>query len=169
MSAAYRFCSVATAIALAGCAYSWRPSVPAGMRTVAVPTFRNSTDVTELGAAVTRQVLREFQREGKFRIVRLDDAALEVQGEMKSAKSDSVAYQRSTGARTREHRFVAKAVVSFIDRKSGRVLVDNRTYTAETTFLANDDVLTGERDASGRLAEEIARQVVDDALALKWE
>ena len=80
MSAAYRFCSAAMAIALAGCVYSWRPSVPADMRTVAVPTFRNSTDVTELGAAVTRQVLREFQREGTFRIVRLDDAALEVQG-----------------------------------------------------------------------------------------
>ena len=49
------------------------------MRTVSVPTFRNETDVLELGAVATRQTLREFQREGTFRIASQDDAALEVQ------------------------------------------------------------------------------------------
>ena len=39
----------------AGCAsYTWRSSVPSGMRTVSVPTFRNETDVTELGAVAAR-------------------------------------------------------------------------------------------------------------------
>lgn len=152
-----------------GCAsYSWRPSVPQECRTVAVPVFRNGGDVTELGAVVARQTLREFQREGTYSVASLDDAALEVQGEIKNAGSKTVAYERRTGARSRERRFTATAVVSFIDKRSGRILVDNRKYTAETTFLVNDDVLTGERDASGRLAEDIARQIVDDAVCLKW-
>ncbi len=155
--------------ALAGCqSYSWRSSVPEGMRTVAVPVFRNGSDVTGLGTAVTTQVRREFQREGTFRLATLEDCAIEVRGEVKNAGSTTVAYERRTGARTREHRFTATAIVSVVDRKAGKTLIDRRKYTAATTFLANDDVLTGERDASGRLAEDLARQVVDDVLMLKW-
>ena len=51
-----------------GTSYSWRPAVPEDMRTVSVPSFRNESDVQELGAVVTRQVLREFQREGYVHI-----------------------------------------------------------------------------------------------------
>ncbi len=156
------------AFVMAGCGYTWRPSAPSDARTVAVPVFRSNADVTGLGSVVTRQVLREFQREGTFRIARLDDAALEVQGVITETSSPTVAYERRTGARTREHRFAATAKVSFIDKRTGRVLVDGRKYHAATTFLANDDILTGERDASGRLAEDLARQIVDDAVSLKW-
>lgn len=163
-----RFVAALAALALAGCAYSWKSAVPQDARTVAVPVFRNSSDISELGSVVTREVLREFQREGTYSLARVEDAALEIQGEIKSAGSSSVAYERRTGARNRERRLVAKAVVSFVDRKSGRVLANNRAYKVETTFLANDDVVTGERDASGRIGEELARRIVDDALGLKW-
>ena len=157
------------AVVLAGCqSYSWRSTVPSEMRSVSVPVFRNTSSVTELGAKVTTQVLREFQREGTFRLARPDTCALEVQGTVRDTKSETIAYERKTGARTREHRFTAEAVVSFIDRRNGKVLLNERVYTAETTFLVNDDLVTGERDASGRLAEELARQIVDDALTLKW-
>lgn len=156
------------AAVLAGCqsSYTWRSSVPEDMRSVAVPVFRNATDVTGLGSVVTRQVLREFQREGTFRIATSEDCAIEVVGEMKKTSSPTVAYERRTGARTREHRFSATAVVSVIDRRNGRILVDNRKYSASTTFLVNDDIVTGERDASGRLGEDLARQIVDDVLTV---
>ena len=154
---------------VSGCAnYSWRPAVPEDMRTVDVPTFRNESTVTELGSAVTTQILREFQREGTFKIRSAGDAALEVQGIVKNSDSRSVAYARKAGERNREHRLHATAIVSFIDKKTGRVLVDNRKYTATVSFLASDDILTGERDAANRLAEDFARQIVDDALALKF-
>ncbi len=166
-----RRAAVLAALALAaGCAsYTWQPQVPAEVRTVAVPTFRNESEVTELGDIVARQVLREFQREGTYRIARLDECALEVQGVVKTAGSSTTAYDRRTNARNRDARFTATALVSFIDKSSGRVLADNRVYTAQTTFFAGADVLTGERDASGRLAEDLARQIVDDALSLNWQ
>lgn len=152
----------------AGCrAYVWTSSVPADLRTVAVPTFRNESDVTELGNVVARQVLREFQREGTYRIASHDDCAIEIQGVLKDASQHTVAYERKTGLRTREHSLSVVAEVSFVNRKTGQVLVDNRRYRARTTFLANDDVLTAQRDASGRIAEDLARQIVDDALAIK--
>ena len=81
-----RFFPIAAALAvLAGCrAYTWTSSVPEDMRTVSVPTFRNETDVVELGAVATRQTLREFQREGSFKVMRPGDAAIEVQGVIRS-------------------------------------------------------------------------------------
>ena len=166
------FIAAAAALAMLACgcaAYSWRPSVPADRRTVAVPTFRNESNVTALGSALTRQTLREFEREGTYKIRPAGDSALEIQGIVKDSSSHSVAYGRKTGERNREYRLRATAEISFIDKTTGRVLVDNRRYTAQTTFLANDDILTGERDAAGRLAEEMARRIVDDALTLEWK
>ncbi len=157
-------------LVLSGCAsYRWTSAVPENRRTVAVPTFRNESNVTELGSIATRQILREFQREGTFRLARVGDAALEIQGTILSAKADIEAYDRRTGARGREYEMTAQAVVSFVDKLDGRVLVDNRRYFARTTFLVNDDIATGQRDASGRLADDLARQIVDDVLDYKWD
>ena len=153
---------------LTGCAsYTWRPSVPEEYRTVAVPTFRNESDVTELGSVMARQVLREFQREGTFAIRRAGDAALEVQGIVKEARSDARGYDRRAGLRLASYEFGAVVEVSVVDKRDGRVLIDNRRYRAMTTFTAAQDRQTAQRDASGRLAEDLARQVVDDIVILK--
>lgn len=161
--------SVLTAVLLSGCAsYGWRPTVPESFRTVSVPTFRNESNVTELGSVMSRQVLREFQREGTFKIGRVDESALEVQGVVKSASSNSSGYDRRTGLRLAAFTFSARVEVSVVDKRNGRVLVDNRIYRAETTYAAAQDLATAQRDASGRLAEDLARQVVDDVTNLNF-
>lgn len=163
-------CVFLAAAALSGCktAYVWTSGVPSDRRTISVPVFRNESEVTELGSVVTRQVLREFQREGSFRVSSPADAAVEVQGIIRSAVSRYDGGGRHIGNRTFNSRLTLTAEVSVVDRVSGRVLVDNRTYTAEADFLATQDLMTGRRDASGRLAEDLARQIVDDVLAYHW-
>lgn len=163
--------AAAFAVALCGCGanYRWRPSVPDDMRTVAVPTFRNASDLQEVGAVAARQVLREFQREGTFKIRSADDAALEIQGEVTSVRSANEAYDRRSGLRVTGSAVTGTFRVSVVDKKAGKVLVDNRVYEAHATYAAGQDRTTAERDASGRLAEDLARQVVDDVLNLKWE
>ena len=155
-------------LALCGCGtgYAWRSSVPEGMRTVSVPTFRNESELQEAGAVAARQVLREFQREGTFSIRPSGDAALQVQGTVRKVGSGVAAYDRRRGLRLGGQEMVVTAVVSVVDKRRGRVLVDNRLYTAKTTFVAGQDVTTAQRDASGRLMEDLARQIVDDVLAL---
>ena len=158
------------ALAAAGCAssYAWKPRVPAAMRTVSVPSFRNETQLVEIGAISTRQVAREFQREGTFRLASADDAALEIQGVVKSVKDGAVAYNRRTLSRHVACDLKLTAVVSVVDKREGKVLVDNKTYVAQTSTVVGQDQTTAERDASGRLADDLARQVVDDVLNLKW-
>ena len=162
--------AVIAALALAGCAnYRWTSPVPADMRTVSVPTFRNETDLVELGAVTTRQVLRELQREGTFKIASADDAAVEVQGVLKTASAGLIYYKREMSMRAYEQRLVISAEVSFVDRRSGKVIVDNRKYVAETTYFSDADMATSRRDASGRAAEDLARQIVDDVVSCRWD
>jgi hypothetical protein len=162
--------AIVSVLALAGCrtSYSWKSQVPADLRTVAVPNFRNESDMTELGPVVTQQVLREFQREGTFKIANVDNAAVEVQGVIRSAAASFSGGSRKTGMRVSDFRYSVKAEVSVIDRKSGRVLVDNRVYFAEAMFASGIDFPTAKRNASGRVAEDLARQIVDDVLAVQW-
>ena len=161
---------VIAALALAGCAnYRWTSPVPADMRTVSVPTFRNETELLELGAVATRQVLREFQREGTFKIASADDAAIEVQGVIKSASVGRIYFKREMSMRAFEQRLVVAADVSLIDRRSGKVMVNNRRYVAETTYFSDTDRATARRDASGRAAEDLARQIVDDVTSCRWD
>ena len=160
---------LSTAALMAGCAsYRWTPSVPTEMRTVAVPTFRNDTSVTELGNVVTRQILREFQREGTFKIARVDDAALEIQGAVTGAGSSFAGADRTAGRRHSMQHFTVKAVVSVVDHRKGKVLVNNRTYEVSVPFGSDSDLMTGRRNASGRVAEELATRIVDDVLSQKW-
>lgn len=165
------WCVVATGFAaVCGCAtdYGWRSSVPKEMRTVSVPTFRNESDVAELGAIATRQVLREIQREGTFRVRDAGEAALEIQGVVKSARPGIQGYDRRANMQLASRKLTVNAEVSVIDKRTRKVLIDNRTYTAEAVFTSRQDLTTAERDASGRVAEDLARQVVDDLLTMDF-
>ena len=156
--------------AVCGCSssYSWRSAVPADARTVTVPTFRNESNVSEVGALASRQLLREFQREGTFKVRTSGEAAIEVQGVIKSVTPAMSAYNRRAGGRVAAYDLSATAEISVIDKRTRKVLVDNRKYVANATFTAGQDRTTAVRDASGRLMDDLARQVGDDILNLKW-
>ena len=152
---------------LSGCAgYTWGTSVPEEYRTVAVPVFENLTEVSEMGQTVTQYTLREFQREGSFKVVRPDDAAIEVQGVIRKMSRHGIAYDRARGMRASEYRYEILADVAFVDRRKGKVLLERKGLKGETTFLTQNDLLTGQKNAAARIAQDLARQIVNEALAL---
>lgn len=156
--------------ALCGCGanYEWGSRAPADHRKVSVPTFRNESGLQEMGAVATRQLLREIQREGSFRIATPGDADIEVQGVVKRVSAGSVAYNRRTIGRFTGFTMSCQALVTVVDKASGKVLVTDRPYVAETSFAGGQDLTTAERDASGRLADELSRLIVDDLTRLDW-
>ncbi len=96
------------------------------------------------------------------------DAALEIQGVVKSASFGTVAYDRRIYGRLSASEYCAMAEVSVIDKRNRKVLIDNRKYMAKATFTSREDRTTAMRDASGRVADDRARQVVNDLLSRKW-
>lgn len=161
----------ALSLFVAGCAsYNWTSDVPEELRTVAVPVFENRTMGAELGPIVTQYVLREFQREGTFKIRRTGDSSIEVQGTLVDESYGALSYDRTYDNRGSECRYRVVAEVSIVNKDTGKVLQDNRRYVAETTFLAvGGDVLTGRRNAAPRIAADLARQIVDDVTSWPYK
>ncbi len=154
---------------VSGCAgYTWGTSVPQEYRTVAVPVFENLTEVSELCPIVTQYTLREFQREGTFKVARPGDAAIEVQGSLRKMLRGGVSYDRAMGMRATEYRYVIVADVTYVDKVNGKVLLERKGIHAETTFLTQNDLLTGQKNAASRIAQDLARQIVNDAVALPF-
>jgi outer membrane biosynthesis protein TonB len=53
-----------------------------------------------------------------------------------------------------------------VERSTGKFLLDNVQIEASTTFMTYDDMLTGMQSAAPRVADELARNIVDTILAL---
>ena len=162
---------LALTAAVAGCgsSYAWRSSVPPSARTVAVPTFANESSVTGLGAVAARQFVRAIQRECTIKVATADAAALEIQGVIKKVQAGGAAYDRRTGMRFASFTLSAAVEVSVIDRRTKKVLVNSRIYSATAPLTSSQDMVTSRRDASGRLMESLATQVVDDLLNLDFD
>lgn len=159
----------ASALLLGGCAnYRWTSRVPDEIRTVSVPVFENRTKSAELGPIVTQFTLREFQREGTFAVRRAGDATIEVQGAIVKAERNPIAFARGYGMRAGEYRYHVTAEVAIVNKDSGKVLQEGRKYTAETTFMVQNDLLTGQRNAAQRIAAELSRQIVDDVVSYPY-
>ena len=164
------FLLLVSAVVLGGCgvSYRWTSRVLDEIRTVAVPVFQNQSGAAELGSIVTQYTLREFQREGTFAIRRHGDSSIEVQGTIVKAERRPISFARGYGMRADEYRYYVTAEVSFVDMETGKVLQNNRKYTAETTFMIQGDLLTGQRNAAQRIAAELARQIVDDVVSYPY-
>ena len=165
------FLLLVPALILCGCSlpdYRWTSRVPDEIRTVAVPVFMNRTQSAELGPIVTQFTLREFQKEGTFSIRRTGDSSIEVQGSIVKAERRPVSFDRGHGMRAGEYRYYVTAEVSIVNMDSGKVLQDARKYVAETTFMVQGDLLTGQRDAAQRIAADLARQIVDDVVSYPY-
>ena len=165
------FCLTLIASALLftnGCAhYRFRSSVPEELRTIAVPVFENASGYPEIDAVVTQYTLREFQREGTFKISALDRASLKVLGKLVKTELHPLSYDRNYGSRASEYRYAIEAEITLVERGTGKLLIDAMPIKANTTFLTHGDMLTGMQDAYPRIAKELSRAIVDAVLA-QW-
>lgn len=166
----YLTCSVLATVllAVAGCSsYRFGSSVPEELRTLSVPVFENETGFPEIDASVTQYVLREFQRQGTMRISAPENASLKLLGKLRETNPQSLNYDRNYVARASEYRYELTAEITLVERGTGKLLIDNLTVKANTTFLTRGDMLTGLQDAYPRVSKELARNIVDAVLA-QW-
>lgn len=155
--------------ALTGCqAYSWRTRVPAEYRAVAVPTFRNETTVPTVGSMLTRQVRRELQREGSFRLEE-SEASVEVQGTVTAVNNRGESSRRTYYSRLITGSVLLTAKISVVDRVRGKVVIDNRNYQVESPYADSTDMVAARDLAIERAADDLARMIVDDLTLFNWK
>ena len=152
----------------AGCSsYRFTSSVPEELRSISVPVFENASGFPEIDAVVTQYVLREFQRQGTFKIKDVKDSSLKLIGKLVNCEAEALNYDRNYGSRTSEYRLNLTAEITLVERGTGKLLINGEHVRVNTTFLTHGDMPTGLQDAYPRIAKELSRAIVDRLLA-QW-
>ena len=136
-----------------GCAgYHIGASVPqkmVGVKTVAVPTFRNETLVPRLEVLAASTLVKQFQQDGTLEVRAPEDADVIVEGTIKRI------YRR--GARS-----VRSDIVNYtVTRRGSKEILDTATVAGDTTFfVSGNDVNQDERQAIPLAIEKVSANIV---------
>ena len=156
------FSSLLLAFLVGGCAgYHLGPATPAHLshiKTIAVPTFANTTLVPRIEVLVTGTVIKQFQQDGTFRIAGEDQADAVLKGEIIGVGRTPARSVRGNVLSTTEFNLHLRVRYSLVGR-DGKVLSPGGA-SGSTSFFVGSDVATDERQALPLAAEEMATQLV---------
>jgi Lipopolysaccharide-assembly len=157
------FSSLLLAFLVGGCAgYHVGPATPAHLRhikTIAVPTFANTTLVPRIEALVTGTIIKQFQQDGTFRIAHEDQADAVLKGEIVGVGRSPARSLRGNVLSTTEFNLNLTVRYSLVGR-DGKILGYPGGASGSTSFFVGSDVSTDERQALPLAAEELAKQLV---------
>jgi len=141
--------------------------LPPDIKTIAIPTFVNSTRQYKIEQRVTAALAREFIERTKYQIS-TDPASADavLKGEIKDVRSGVIAYDSVTGrATTLQVQVTAR--VDLIDQHSKKTVFSNPKYIfrEEYQISQNPSALFEEQNpALDRLSRDLARTLVTEIL-----
>ena len=157
------FPSLLLAILVGGCAgYQLGPATPAHLRdikTIAVPTFANTTLTPRIEVLVTSTVIKQFQQDGTFRITGEDQADAILKAEIVTVGRSPARSLRGNVLSTTEFNFTLATRYTLLGR-DGKAIRHSGGASGSTSFFVGSDVATDERQALPLAAEEMAKQLV---------
>ncbi len=146
--------------------YRLGAALPADIRSIGLAPCANRTREHDLEPIVTQAILRLLQQYGNVRVIDPDKADARLEVTLTHFEQQPLLYGRDDPLRGREFRIRGTAHVLLRRRVSGEELVE-RTLVGETTFVAPGDLITPKAEALPRLAEDLARRIVD-AIVEAW-
>ncbi|MEP6685529.1 MAG: LptE family protein, partial [Verrucomicrobiota bacterium] len=146
-----------------GCAgYHIGPVQPAYLRavkTIAVPTFANSTLEPRIEVLVTGTVIKQFQQDGTYRIAGDENADAILKGEITRINRAPSRSVRGNVLATRE--FTLRVGVRYrLVSRDGKIIAGPSEVYGTSNFFVGSDVTTDERQALPLATEEVATHLV---------
>ncbi len=161
MSRAARSWLLLTTLLLAGCAYSFRGTLPAHIESVAVPVFVNRTQAPAVEHVITRAVVDAFVTSGRLRVARPEEADSILQGEIVGYRIEPLAFDPR--ANVREYRLWVTLNLQFRDVRKDRMLWRQEGLQEKADFRVPGQVartISREESAIRQAAVDIGRAVV---------
>lgn len=157
------------ALLFSGCAgYKIGPIQPKfmeGVKTIAVPSFKNDTLEPRVEVPLATAIIKQFQQDGTYQIAGEQDADVIVKGTLERIQRHPSRSVRGNVLLTKEYTLDVKCRFMMYNRVTG-VLVDARTLVGTTSFFVSGstdgsaDVNQDERQAIPLAAEDLAIQYV---------
>jgi outer membrane lipopolysaccharide assembly protein LptE/RlpB len=152
-------------VALAGCGYSWRGTLPPHIRTVGVPVFANRTQWPNIEGPLTAAIANAFATDGRLKVVRPADADAILEGSIVNYQVTVIAYDLN--ANPQQYRLFVTVDVLFRDVRRGVILFEQRGLQERVDYLAAPVVADtiGRQDAAiVPVATILARDIVARAV-----
>jgi hypothetical protein len=136
------------------------------IRTVAVPIFQNTTYSRGIETELTDAIIKQIQAETPWRVASGGDAQTELSGSITDSRLRQLSINRDTGF-TQELDVELTVDFTWRDKRSGKVLVSRKSFTASEAFIPSKPV--GERLEAGQHAaiQRLARDIVSE-LRSNW-
>lgn len=142
-----------------------QPKFMEGIRTLAIPSFRNDTLEPRVEVLLATALIKQFQQDGTYQIVDEKDADAVIQGTLERIERRPSRSVRGNVLLTREYTLELKCRFQIVNRVTG-VDIDNRSINGTTSFFVTGssdgsaDVNQDERQAIPLAAEDLAVQYV---------
>lgn len=153
-----------------GCGYHTAGHVaqlPANVRTIAVPAFKNQTLTYRIEQTLTASVMREFTTRTRYHVISDpgEDADAVLRGTVLSTVASPLTYDTASG-RVASVLVVVSLKVVLTDR-NGKVLYQNPAYLFREQYEVSQDLASffeEDSPAFRRLSQDFARTLVSNIL-----
>lgn len=156
---------MALATLVSGCAgYRLGSTLPAGIRSVAVPVFINRTEEPGLEARCTSAAIDQFQFDGTLKVLPAKEADTVVVVTLNSYRLESLRYDRDRAKSTTEYRAWLSADIEF--RRTGGEVLLRRQIQADAAFDVEEglDLALSKERALPEVARDLARRIVESVV-----
>ena len=153
---------VVTLALAAGCGYSTKGNLPAHIKSVAVPTFKNRTQEPAVESTITSAVINAFVTSGRLKVVSADQADSILEGEVIGYDIVSVAVDNRINVR--QYRLVVTMNLQFRDVRQSTMLFRQEGLQERADFTVPSAVtgtINAEQGAVRTAAVDIGRRVVN--------
>lgn len=155
--------AIVCAAALSGCAGyrigEVKPAYLKDVRTIAVPTFKNSTYLPRIEVLITNTVIKQIQQDGTFRVTREEEADAVLRCTIATVARNPARSVRGNVLATTEFNLGLAVTYTLVGR-DGKPLTGPATVAGATSFFVGADVTTEERQALPLAAEDMAVRLV---------
>ena len=156
----YRWLSMVCLVLLVACGYQMvgkETHVPAGLNSIAVPTFRNQTYEPGIEVPFTQAFLREFILDRRVNVVDRAQADSLLEGSITDFRMYSVSYDQS--GLVLEYQTTVVLNLTLKDR-TGKILWEERNFSETQWFRASSNVLTSEANKAAAI-QQIGKLVAE--------
>ena len=152
---------LALVIALGGCGYTLRGTLPPHIQTIAVPIFRNRTQEPGVESVITRAVVESFSTNGRLKVAGREQADAVLDGEVTGYTIASVAFDKD--ANVRLYRLIVTVNLRLRDVRENKIIFQQDNVREQADFRVQDVVsqtISREETAVRVAASEIGRAIV---------
>lgn len=156
-------------VALSGCGYHLgeiRPTPMRSVRALAVPTFKNKTYEPRVEVILADTLIKTLQEDGTYTIVQGSRADATLEGVLTKIERRSIRSVQNNVLATSEFELRLDIQYTVYSQLTGATLLQGRVI-GKTTFFANEDLQTTERQAIPLAARDAAIQITTE-IAEGW-